>query len=140
MHTTPSLIHVPNRPPQRSEPLGLSSEDYAAIVAGMEACTVSGTARVLNTPMLKIQGLRIAGKTGTAQQRSPEGTINFAWFICFAPVENPQIAIAVAMEGDTPGEEAGGGTYAAPIARAILKTWWAKQQNQRAEGQNIVAR
>lgn len=141
VHTTPSLIHVPNRPPQRSAPLGLSPEDYAAIVAGMEECTLTGSARTLSAPRLKIQGLRIAGKTGTAQQRSPEGTINFAWFICFAPVEHPQIAIAVAMEGDTPGEEAGGGTYAVPVARGILKTWWEKQQRKQQQppaGQNVV--
>lgn len=138
VHTTPSLLHVPNRPPQRTAPLGLSPENYAAILRGMEECTLTGTARVLNTPALKIPGLRIAGKTGTAQQRSPEGTINFAWFICFAPVERPQIAIAVAMEGDTPGEEAGGGTYAAPVARAILKSWWEKQQ--RPKPPQVVAR
>jgi penicillin-binding protein 2 len=49
--------------------------------------------------------------------------INFAWFICFAPIENPQVAIAVVMEGDTPGEETAGGRYAVPVAAAILRKW-----------------
>lgn len=125
--TIPSLVHIPGRAPQRSAPLALSAEQYEAIIRGMEACTQTGTARLaFGLPSTRIPGLRVAGKTGTAQQRAPEGTINFAWFICFAPVERPQIAIAVAMEGDKPGEEAGGGTFAAPVAQAILKAWAAK--------------
>lgn len=121
--TTPTLVHQENRPAQHSPRSGLTREQYAAIIAGMEAVTTTGTARVLQAPFMKIPGLRIAGKTGTAQKRTPEGTINFAWFICFAPVENPRIAIAVVIEGDTPGEETGGGRYAVPVARAILKQW-----------------
>jgi penicillin-binding protein 2 len=31
------------------------------------------------------------------------------------------------IEGDTPGEETGGGRYAVPVAHAILKTWWEKK-------------
>jgi penicillin-binding protein 2 len=69
----------------------------------------------------------MGAKTGTAQKHSEKGTINFAWFIGFAPIDNPQIAIAVAIEGDTPGEETGGGLYAAPVAHAIFKTWMEKQ-------------
>ena len=42
-------------------------------------------------------------------------------------MEDPQIAIAIAIEGDTPGEETGGGLYAAPVAHAILKTWTEKK-------------
>ena len=68
-------------------------------------------------------GLRLAGKTGTAQKRTPEGTVNFAWFVGYVPVENPQIAVAVMVEGDTPGEDFGGGRYAAPVAGAIFKAW-----------------
>lgn len=126
--TTPSLLHDPTRPPQRTPRSGLNQAQYTALIAGMEACTITGTARVLQAPFMKIPGMRIAGKTGTAQKQTPKGTINFAWFICFAPVENPQVAIAVIIEGDTPGEETGGGRYAVPIARAILKTWDDKQK------------
>ena len=96
-----------------------------------------GTAYRTLTQMasMRIPGLRIAGKTGTAQKQTPAGIINFAWFICFSPVENPQIAIAVMVEGDTPCEETGGGRYAVPVAQAILKTWWQKQQ--RASGTRL---
>jgi penicillin-binding protein 2 len=75
--------------------------------------------------------LRIAGKTGTAQKTATingkTGTINIAWFICFAPVEKPEIAIAVAMEGDTPGEEFGGGRNAGPVASEIMKKYFEKK-------------
>lgn len=126
--TKPTIIHVDKRPEQHSERSGLTQEQYAALVAGMEACTTTGTAKILQAPFMKIPDMRIAGKTGTAQKSTAKGTINFAWFICFAPIENPKVAIAVVIEGDTPGEETGGGRYAAPIARAILKKWDEKQK------------
>ena len=84
-----------------------------------------GTARILDDPRVlpPLPGLRIAAKTGTAQKQTEKGMINFAWLIAFAPVEDPRIAIAVAIEGDTPGEETGGGRYASPVAHAILQAW-----------------
>jgi penicillin-binding protein 2 len=138
LKTTPTLVHQPGRPPQRTQPLGLTPTQYAAIVAGMEECTISGSARRLSIPAMKIPNLRIAGKTGTAQQRTPQGTINFAWFICFAPIEKPEIAIAIMIEGDTPGEETGGGMYAVPAAHAMLKAW--AEKRQRAATGSLVTR
>jgi penicillin-binding protein 2 len=70
-----------------------------------------------------VPGLRIAGKTGTAQKATTQGILNFAWFVGFVPVEKPQIAVAVIVEGDTPGEDVAGGRYAAPVAGAIFKAW-----------------
>ena len=127
--TTPTVLHQPDRPDRHSERSGLTREQYTALITGMEACTVTGTAKVLQAPFMKIPGLRIAGKTGTAQKQTAEGTINFAWFICFAPADNPRIAIAVMIAGDTPGEETGGGRYAVPVAGAILKKWDEKQKS-----------
>ncbi|MBT5901336.1 MAG: peptidoglycan glycosyltransferase [Opitutaceae bacterium] len=123
--TTPYLTHDPNRPVQQTAPLGLTPGDYSALLEGMEECTISGTSRTSFTTIrnMRIPGLRVGGKTGTAQKRTPKGTINFAWFIAFAPIERPQIAIAVIVEGDAPGEETGGGTYSAPVARDILAKW-----------------
>lgn len=128
IHTPPTLIHDPKRARLNTEPIGLPEESYAALLEGMERVTQSGgTAKFFALPFMHISGLRIAGKTGTAQKRTEKGTLNFAWFICFAPIEKPEIAIAVMIEGDTPGEEAGGGAYSAPVAHAILKTWWEKK-------------
>ncbi len=124
VHTQVTMLHDPNRPVQRSAPIGLPASDLAAIVHGMEQCVLTGSARTISLPRIRIPDLRIAGKTGTAQL---PGSLTVGWFICFAPVENPQIAIAVAVEGDTPGEDAGGGAIASPVAHAILKKWWEKK-------------
>ncbi len=69
-----------------------------------------GTARLAH-----VEGLDICGKTGTAQ--NPHGKDN-AVFICFAPRENPRIAIAAYIEN------AGfGGTWAAPIASLMIEKY-----------------
>ena len=62
-----------------------------------------------------LEGVDVAGKTGTAEVAN--ATSNQAWFICFAPVENPRLAVAVTIER-TQGQ---GGTEAAPIAKQILE-------------------
>ncbi len=124
---SPHILHDPSRPVQNPPRLDLPTSQLMPFYAGMQAVPITGTARIMNTPFMKIQGLTIAGKTGTAQKRTPKGTLNFAWFVGYAPVENPQVAVAVMMEGDTPGEDTGGGRFAAPIANAVLKVWHAKQ-------------
>ncbi|HEU5081581.1 MAG TPA: penicillin-binding transpeptidase domain-containing protein [Opitutaceae bacterium] len=132
VRTQPTILHDPSHPRQHTEPIGISVQDYAAIVEGMEQCTNVGTGkRLTHDPHGRIEGLRVAGKTGTAQAPSPKGMINLAWFICFAPIENPKVAMAIMVEGDTPGEETGGGVYSVPIAYEVLKAWW-KKTNQAA--------
>jgi peptidoglycan glycosyltransferase len=61
----------------------------------------------------RIRNVEVAGKTGTAENETKK---THAWFIGFAPVENPKVAIAVVLEsaGKTGGESA------APIARDIM--------------------
>ncbi len=127
LHTQPTLVHDPKRPPQKTESLGLTRAQYAALVKGMEGTVTHGSAKLFQLPALRIPDLRIAGKTGTAQVRTAKGTLNLAWFVCFAPVEKPEIAIAVMVEGDTPDETYAGGMYAAPVAQAILKKWKEKK-------------
>ena len=124
--TQPTLIHRPKAPTQSHQKIGLTTEQRDALLSGMLAVTLppSGTARVLTTiPGLRVPGVNIAGKTGTAQI---PGDKNAAWFICFAPVENPRIAIAVVIEGDVAGEEFGGGLYAAPVASRIMQEYFKK--------------
>ena len=134
--TKPTLIHQPNRSPQHTEPIGLTPEQRAALIGGMEDCThpPSGTGRfITSVESTRIPGVRIAAKTGTAQKMATidgkTGNINIAWFICFAPVEKPEIAVAVALVGDTPGEEFGGGRNAGPIAALIMKKYFEKKAN-----------
>lgn len=129
--TQPTIIHQAGRPRQRHEKIGLTAEQRAKLLEGMERVTQSaGTAHLLTDgrPLPRLP-IRIAGKTGTAQKLTAKGTINLAWFIGFAPVENPEIAVAICIEGDTPGEETGGGRYASPVVHAILDTWLARKAN-----------
>jgi peptidoglycan glycosyltransferase len=68
----------------------------------------------------QISGVDVAGKTGTAQSdptRKP-----FAWFTSFAPVDDPEVAVAVIVEdADIPRQDIAGGRVAAPIARATMQ-------------------
>lgn len=62
-----------------------------------------------------LTGIPVAGKTGTAQTST--AGLSQVWFIAYAPVVNPRVAIAVTIER-SPGQ---GGTVAAPIARDVLQ-------------------
>ena len=137
--TKPTLIHDPNRPPLHTESIDLAPGQYAALLDGMEGCITRGTARSLSAPKMRIPGLRTAGKTGTAQTTRDGKQINIAWFVCFAPVEDPQIAIAVASEGENPGESYAGGLYAAPVAQAVLRAWFEKSQRGAAPAMPVNA-
>ena len=83
------------------------------------------TAATLNTMMQNVvnagtgtagalQGIQVAGKTGTAERG--DGS-NMAWFIAFAPADDPQVAVAVTIEATT----STGGEAAAPLAAAVIK-------------------
>lgn len=95
---------VPVAPPT---PLELKPSTLQHVSRGLRAVTAEGTARSLDP------SLRIAGKTGTAQ--NPGGR-DHAWFIGYAPVENPKIAVAVLVE-----HGGHGGAVAAPIAEAVIR-------------------
>jgi len=72
------------------------------------------------------RNIRVAGKTGTAQ--NPHGD-DHAWFIGFAPAEKPQIAFCILIENG-----GSGGRIAAPIAREIIKNYFFRS---RIRGDNI---
>ena len=76
----------------------------------MENVVVGGTGSAA-----RIAGVRVAGKTGTAEVDVDGKRMNHAWFIAFAPVEAPRVAVAVVAElGGI------GGRVAAPLAGQIL--------------------
>jgi len=89
------------------------------------------TAEILNKMMVsvvdngsgrraQIDGVSVAGKTGTAQhdlKRPPH-----AWFISFAPANDPKVAVAVVVEeSGVSGDEVGGARVAAPIAKQVME-------------------
>lgn len=67
----------------------------------------------------RISGVRVAGKTGTAQTQP--GTPPHAWFVGVAPVGNPRIAVAVVIENGGGASEISGNHLAAPVARAVMR-------------------
>ncbi|MDR1474268.1 MAG: penicillin-binding protein 2 [Endomicrobium sp.] len=64
----------------------------------------------------KLKDIKVAGKTGTAQ--NPHGK-DHAWFISYAPADNPEIALAVIVE-----HGGGGGINAVPIGRKIYEAYF----------------
>ena len=68
-----------------------------------------------------IPGVQIASKTGTAEHGTdPRNTPPHAWYIAFAPVESPRVAVAVLVENGGDRLSATGGALAAPIGRATM--------------------
>ena len=65
-----------------------------------------------------LSDVQVAGKTGTAEVRNE--TLNQVWFIGFAPVDDPQIAIAVTLDDQPIGTS--GGADAAPVAASVIQT------------------
>lgn len=89
-----------------------SKDNIKIIKEGMRQTVTAGSARSLNNLSFKV-----AGKTGTAQFANNQKT--HAWFVAFAPFDDPQIALAVLVDGG--GE---GSSTAVPIARDYLKEFF----------------
>jgi len=96
---------------------------------------------VVNEPNGTAKGARsslatVAGKTGTAQVASkrkgsvPEKLMDHAWFVAFAPVNNPEIAVAVFVE-----HGGGGGAVAAPIAKKAIEAYLSGKNRHEERGE-----
>jgi penicillin-binding protein A len=88
-----------------------SQETAAAINLMMQGVVESGTGTAAQIP-----GVKVAGKTGTAE--TGEKNVYTAWFIFFAPADNPTVAGAIAVEHQLNGF---GGAIAAPIAKQLMQ-------------------
>ena len=108
------VVHRPTLLVQNTPPIGtpipeLNLDTLQIVQQGMRD-TVTRSARQLSA--LSVSS---AGKTGTAQ--APGGQENHAWYMGYAPFENPEIAFAVLIE------EGKGGTVAVPLAKELIH-WW----------------
>jgi peptidoglycan glycosyltransferase len=88
----------------------MSKQTASEITSMMVAAVNDGTGGAAQIP-----GISVAGKTGTAETGA--SGVNTTWFICFAPAENPQVAVAVTLEN----QHGFGGTTAAPIAKLLMQ-------------------
>jgi len=88
------------------------------IASMMEGVVSSGTGTAA-----QISGVRVAGKTGTAET-GKQGR-NTAWFIAFAPVDDPKVAVAVVLQNQT----GTGGEVAAPIAKQVMEALLRRPSN-----------
>ncbi|MGB0263514.1 MAG: peptidoglycan D,D-transpeptidase FtsI family protein [Opitutales bacterium] len=118
--TRPTLVALSREDGMRvdhgGERIGLTVEQQRQLWEGMERVVGrNGTGR-----LVQIDNFRIAGKTGTADFRAHGKEVNLAWFIGFAPVEDPQIAVAVMVEGTQVSHSYHGGSTAGPIAKDIF--------------------
>jgi penicillin-binding protein 2 len=125
---------------KRHQVTNIPSEIYDIVQLAMQDVTESGTGRVA-----KIEGVSVASKTGTAENYGiiygkREKLKDHSWFVCFAPRENPKIAVAVIVEN------AGfGATWAGPMAGLIMEKFlkdtlsasrW--KEVERIESQEII--
>ncbi|WP_051268008.1 penicillin-binding protein 2 [Terrimonas ferruginea] len=106
----------------------VSDTTYQAIINGMHDVVTMGTARIA-----RIDGIDVCAKTGTAENYTVlDGRRikleNNSVFVCFAPKENPKIAIAVIVQN------AGyGGTWAGPISRILMEKYLIDTLNARSK-------
>jgi penicillin-binding protein 2 len=114
---------------------GVSAGDWETAINGMVGAATYGTAAAIS----KGATYAIAGKTGTAQvftvsrserltQKVAERLKDHAWFIAFAPVDAPRIAVAVLVENGGFGASA-----AAPIARKVMDAYLLRQTTNSSE-------
>ena len=131
----PTFVAAVDGTPVEPEPLlNVSAETayWDEVFAGMvdTVSSVRGTAFGMRSGLT----YSVAGKTGTAQvvgiaqdqtydeEALSEYQRNHGWFIAFAPVDNPEIVIAVLTENS------GGGSSAYPVARAMLDYWMSRDE------------
>lgn len=95
--------------------LNASEEHFADLKKGLVMVTTEGTGRNAAT----VKGLKVAGKTGTAQWGPVSKRRNAAWFAGFAPADAPLYAFAAVVEGNI-GESLAGGANAAPVIGKVL--------------------
>jgi penicillin-binding protein 2 len=104
---------------QKHEPVThISDAAYEVVHSGMQDVTEIGTGKVARIP-----GIDMCSKTGTAENKTVlDGRViklkSHSWFVCFAPRENPKIAVAVVIENGGYG-----GAQAGPIASLLVEKY-----------------
>jgi penicillin-binding protein 2 len=93
----------------------ISAQTIDIVRRGMRQTILTGSGKALSS-----LPIAVAGKTGTAQY-GPNNESKHAWFTCFAPYDDPQIAMVILLEGA--GE---GSTFAVPVANDTLRWYFTR--------------
>ena len=110
--------------------LDISDEAYEAYTQGMRMVITEGSVR----NYFKDYPIAVAAKTGTAQTDAGSKYSDNGAFVCYAPFEEPEIAVVVY------GEKAGHGSTMAQIAKAVLDTYFADELKEGTNyGENMVS-
>ena len=103
----------------RTEPQSISKAISSSTADELTEMLVSTVEQGTATPA-QIPGVDVAGKTGTAQSTADRPP--YAWFVSFAPADDPQVAVAVMVQSsETARDEIAGGRLGGPIAKAIME-------------------
>jgi penicillin-binding protein 2 len=130
----PHLVNPPELKKLGFEAGELQQEDYPISESTVDIVTTAmwGVVNENGTGVkAQIQGFDVAGKTGTAQVVGKQSNLkgkefkDNAWFVGFAPYRNPEVVVAVFTENGGWGAEA-----AAPVAHAVLETYYKKKTGQ----------
>lgn len=108
----PVFVIDPRRSRTPPEALPFHERDLAWVRRTMELVVSDGTGKAA-----RLDSVAVAGKTGTAQ--NPHGE-DHAWFMCFAPADDPQVALAIIVENAGHGS-----SVAAPVAGKWLQAYFA---------------
>jgi peptidoglycan glycosyltransferase len=111
----PDLSVLDQTQPEAYRSNAISSSVARQLTAMMVSVVDRGTAKTAQIP-----GVKVAGKTGTAQSAPTRPP--YAWFVSFAPADNPQVAVAVLVEDAGVARNAiSGSGLAAPIAKRVIQ-------------------
>jgi len=104
----------------KTDPTDLSQAVSASTASELTKLMVSTVDNGTASPAA-IPGVSVAGKTGTAQS-GQDDVPPYAWFISFAPADDPQVAVAIMIQSaDIPRGEIAGGQLGGPIAKAVMQ-------------------
>ena len=124
-----SSVLYTNEPVEASR-LSISDEAYAAYTEGMRMVITEGTVN----KYFKDFPIAVAAKTGTAQTDAGDAYSDNGAFVCYAPYEDPEIAVVVY------GEKAGHGSTMAQIAKGVLDAYFSDVLSEgAASGENTVS-
>ena len=125
--TNPNNVIAASQP-QVNWTVNAKPEQFELVRQAMRLAVTNGTARAVNMP-----DVAVAGKTGSAENALHGKSMPaHAWFVCFAPLEKPEIAIACIVEHGRHGA-----TTSAPVARAILDVYYGKKKPEDIGSGNV---